>query len=176
MDKQPIPMRLWGKSHWSTLAYLETRCVDHGGKVERRHLRIDRKGEYPTRLNNGTTQAWHNDLDCIEDMRHAGLLKGSAHTAITLTRYGWELAAALRRHIAETRQSGTFDPNGASDTKTLVVVIEVRNGQAVVREKSAGVELAIVNRDKDSRNDSRPHEYYPSKVELPASPAQEARQ
>lgn len=44
-----IPPERWGKDHWSTFAYIETRLVDHGPytigidprmKTNRRHLRV----------------------------------------------------------------------------------------------------------------------------------------
>lgn len=33
---------LFGKDHWSTFAYIETRCVDHKGVPDRNHMRTDR--------------------------------------------------------------------------------------------------------------------------------------
>ncbi len=30
----PVPVELWSKDHWSTLAYIETVMVEHGGRFE----------------------------------------------------------------------------------------------------------------------------------------------
>jgi hypothetical protein len=110
MEKQPmtltvnddIPMALWGKDHWSTLAYIETVMVDCGGfqigrdarmKSNRRNYRVmseqcpkpKRVGSHPglaivmrpehaTRLNDGSIIDTHDDWCCIQDMAEAGLL------------------------------------------------------------------------------------------------------
>ena len=31
----------FGKDHWSTFAYIETRCVDRKGRLEKRNMRCD---------------------------------------------------------------------------------------------------------------------------------------
>lgn len=38
---EPTPMSTWGRDHWSVLAYIGTRCVDHRGVPDRRHMRTD---------------------------------------------------------------------------------------------------------------------------------------
>jgi len=117
-----VPMALWGKDHWSTLAYLETRVVDQAGKPDLRHLRCDPRrhpglgngqdgGAYPTRLNDGTTREHHDDWDCIDDMVAEGLVvwEGTGvNPVFRLTDLGWQVAGQLRRHTAETRASGLF--------------------------------------------------------------------
>lgn len=35
----PVPVAAWGKDHWSTLAYVETRTVDHKGLLDHDHMR-----------------------------------------------------------------------------------------------------------------------------------------
>lgn len=35
----PVPMSRWGKDHWSTFAYVETRIVDHRGRLDHDHMR-----------------------------------------------------------------------------------------------------------------------------------------
>lgn len=87
-----IPVALWGKDHWSTFAYIETRIVDHGGMLLHDHMRCDanrhpilysakRVGldapgkQYPTRCKEHITPdqddqfgTWevhdHDDYDC----------------------------------------------------------------------------------------------------------------
>ena len=83
-DGEAIPVDRWGKDHWSTFGYLETRVVDHKGRLypalggERGidpHLRGHdwRGAEYPTRLSDG--ELWgHDDIDCIVDAIVAGLV------------------------------------------------------------------------------------------------------
>jgi len=88
-----IPMERWGKDHWSTLAYLECRIVDHRGRISHDHMRCHagrhpamlhakRRGNlfgngdgsaYPTRLKDGELPD-HDDYDCIDDMIAAGLV------------------------------------------------------------------------------------------------------
>lgn len=99
----PVPVRRWGEDHWSTLAYLETRIVDHHGMVDHRQLRTDHvthpifaeagmgtfstppTTRYPTRLKAETPDSdgkWgvvelpgHDDYDCITDAIAAGLVQ-----------------------------------------------------------------------------------------------------
>ncbi len=83
-DGNAIPVDRWGRDHWSTFAYLETRVVDNRGRLypalggERGidpHLRgHDWTGrDHPTRLADG--DLWdHDDLDCIVDAIVAGLV------------------------------------------------------------------------------------------------------
>lgn len=97
-----IPMSLWGRDHWSTLAYAETVMVDCGGfqvgldarmRHHRRHYRVMselckrpmRAGgnrsmpivmdpeKHRTRLNDGSEVAKHDDWSCIQDMAAEGL-------------------------------------------------------------------------------------------------------
>jgi len=38
----PVPMSRWGKDHWTTFAYIETRWVDHRGMLDHDRMRCDR--------------------------------------------------------------------------------------------------------------------------------------
>lgn len=91
----PIPMERFGKDHWSTFAYVETRAVDHKGTIEHDHMRCDADRhpllalagrrtavvgfgptgttKYPTRVRGGEV-ADHDDYDCLDDLVAAGLL------------------------------------------------------------------------------------------------------
>lgn len=111
---RPVPVETFGKDHWSTFAYIETRCVDHGGEPDRDHMRTDPKlnpglagrgsltGEkHPTRLKDGGTLADHDDWSCAEDLEAAGLLewKGTGMFPIfRLSDKGKAIAARLRAH------------------------------------------------------------------------------
>lgn len=73
-----VPMARWGKDHWTTFAYVETRWVDHRGMLGHDQMRCDRRrhpmfyaakwrtiafgsdmdgGRYPTRLKTETVDA-----------------------------------------------------------------------------------------------------------------------
>lgn len=127
-NKNPISMKAWGKDHWSTLLYLETRVVDHDGHLAPPQMRSG--SEYPTRLKAGKV-SHHDDWDCVVDMIEQGLvtLNAGPHAfdptrtsgrqlhrfcadgaLVGLTDLGWKVAHQLRRHQAETRRSGTFEP------------------------------------------------------------------
>lgn len=99
-----IPVDKFGKDHNSTLLYVESRCVDHAGKLDRRHMRDS--PDYPTRLNDGTKVDNHTDYDCLDDFEAADLIaysNGSTglNPMIELTDAGWTLAHHLRRERAE---------------------------------------------------------------------------
>ena len=38
-----IPYTRWGKDHWNTLLYLESRCVDNKGVVDGNHVQTNSK-------------------------------------------------------------------------------------------------------------------------------------
>lgn len=74
----------FGKDHWSLLAYVETRVVDHAGYLDARHLRGDGE-EYPTGLSRpvggpARIVAGHSDYDCLADLLSAGWIVPAAGT------------------------------------------------------------------------------------------------
>lgn len=90
----PVDPARFGKDHWSTFAYIETRTVDHKGTIEHDHMRCDadrhpflalvgRRAlvstvalagrKYPTFAKGGEIED-HDDYDCLDDLRAAGLL------------------------------------------------------------------------------------------------------
>lgn len=42
-ERPAVTPATWGRDHWSTLAYIETRIVDHSGVPSREHMRCDPK-------------------------------------------------------------------------------------------------------------------------------------
>lgn len=99
-----VPPALWGKDHWSLLAYIETVIVDCGGfhvgfdprmRQNRRNFRVmseqcinpKRPGppsrgipmdpKYGTRLNNNSFIENHDDWMCVQDFINAGILEGA---------------------------------------------------------------------------------------------------
>lgn len=126
-----IPIDLFGKDHWSTFAYIETRCVDHKGEPDKNHMRTDPdlhpglggetqsrlmvygKKKYPTRLNDGTEIHDHDDWNCIKDLETAGLLKWDGtglFPVFVLTDKGKTVAGRLRAYKAGGGGFHTFKP------------------------------------------------------------------
>ena len=132
-----IPIERWGKDHWSTLGYLETRVVDHGGKIVNRNMRchprlhrelvgigfgseIQDGSAYPTRLKEGVVEK-HDDWSCLEDMVAAGLIRayfwqetdeifGGSRARVEFTEWGLIVAGQLRTHKASNGTFATFEP------------------------------------------------------------------
>jgi hypothetical protein len=110
-----IPIEQWGKDHWSTFAYIETRYVDHEGIPNIRqmrcdsarhpqfsHIREEDERKYPTRYKGGELQD-HDDWDCLDDCELAGLVETTGtglHPRYKLTALGRLVAAQLRQHKA----------------------------------------------------------------------------
>lgn len=123
-----VPMKDWGKDHWSTFAYIETRIVDYGGVPNREHMRCNAKihpgltnsanrmfssdKEYPTRLKTGQKQD-HDDWSCLDDAESAGLLLNigtGVNPVFKLTPLGQTVAAQLREFKAKGGQFRDFVP------------------------------------------------------------------
>lgn len=120
-----IPVSEWGKDHWSTLAYIETRAVDHGGEPYKEHMRCDPdihpqfanstnrafpNSRYPTRLKTRELYG-HDDWSCLEDAEEAGFIrsKGTGLFPIyELTDYGRVVVGKLRAWKASGRNYHEF--------------------------------------------------------------------
>lgn len=124
------PVEKWGKDHWSTLAYLETRTVDYDGVIDNRHMRCNPRlhrefahhwsgGNYPTILNGEETLDNHDDWSCLEDMVAAGYLQvwfrrastnifGNSEAKVKLTARGKVISTILRAFKAEGGNFGEF--------------------------------------------------------------------
>ena len=131
-----VPVEKWGKDHWSTFAYLETRTVDHRGIIDNRHMRCTMRlhrtfavknlgvwqdaARYPTILKGGEKLENHDDWSCLEDMVEAGLIEawntispnhfGGAEAKVKLTEMGLVCASLLREHKANGGSFAMFDP------------------------------------------------------------------
>lgn len=110
------PMSVWGKDHWSLLLYVETRVVDYDGLLDEKYMRIHSLGSKEgdrfyckTRLKGDAVIHCHDDQDCLNDLEFEGLVK-EYDNKYSLTDYGWECAAALRRHKAEIKNIRDFQP------------------------------------------------------------------
>lgn len=124
-----VSLELWGKDHWSTLAYIETKLVDGDGyclqfdphmRQNRRTFRVLAEGaanvrngvamspEHGSRLADDTYLPWHDDWCCVQDMVEAGLFQPGEWEPgfpLILTEKGLAFANALRNHKAT---GGTF--------------------------------------------------------------------
>lgn len=122
-----VPVNKWGKDHWSTLAYIETRIVDHSGVPNPEHMRADidihpqfgnraqqeasPDKRYPTILNDGTTVEKHDDWSCVDDMVAVGIMEWQGtgiNPVFVLTEEGHRVTASLRRHKAKGGQFRDF--------------------------------------------------------------------
>jgi hypothetical protein len=131
-------VRQFGKDHWSLLAYVETRVVDHKGVLDIRHLSCNPKthamyshsggwsDEYSTRLKKGVAKG-NDDYDCLDDLQHAGYITwkpgkkmkvnigammGKIEVkvpTVKMTKLGSEVNGRLRAHKAAGNNFATFD-------------------------------------------------------------------
>lgn len=113
-----VPMKDWGKDHWSTFAYIETRIVDRDGTVELNRLQANANrhplyvgttpfgtildgSEYGIRLAGGVELPGpdYDEWDCIDDMKAEGLLRDVGFTMtpqFEMTERGVGIASQLR--------------------------------------------------------------------------------
>lgn len=118
----------WGKDHWSLLAYVGTRCSDHQGVLDTRHLRIKNpalrqgwKPEFGTRLRDywntdkTTNPAMlllnHDDYDCLDDLEDAGYIESwgtGLFPAYKITKKGLNAISALVAHKQSGKHYATF--------------------------------------------------------------------
>lgn len=135
-----ISLNLWGKDHYSTLAYLESRAVDNGGVIQNAHMRTSSKrhplfvargplgpptdgGHYPTSYKDGEMNE-HDDWDCLDDMVRAGLIAVKPANAEL-----WEVPVGSR---------GPIKFRGSIPTKELKVKVKLTElGQKVAGELRA---------------------------------------
>lgn len=136
-DLENVPIEKFGKDHWSTFAYIETRCVDHRGELDLKHMRCNpEKHPHFVHLTNGFGHiaVWktsngtrlsgfcaetnksnkkthlkdHDDWDCIDDMEAAGLIIQNGNLQYGLTDLGWQVISELRKWKGAGGSFGTF--------------------------------------------------------------------
>jgi len=122
MRENYVPINMWGRDHWTTIVYVESRAVDFHGKLDNRHMRTDKDlhpqfahhstdKKYPTRLSRDRIQENHDDWSCLDDAREEGLLHilYDGGTAIGyLSDLGWFIVGKLRRYKAENVQESSY--------------------------------------------------------------------
>lgn len=150
-DGAPVPMERWGKDHWSTFGYVETRCVDHDGMLAgngsidphlRGHDGPSAGWDYPTRLPDGELVG-HDDIDCIVDAMIAGLIApplspdgGRASAIVDLCLATGN--AGFLRHAVEEMASGTYGDDDDDDVEYTPAGRTVRSA-FVLTPKGLGV-------------------------------------
>lgn len=123
-----IGVEQFGRDHWSTLGYIETRITDYGGRLLNGHMRCDpsrhpmfahlkwakNPSTFPTRLKNGVDAPNHDDWDCADDLEEAGILENvgtGVNRVYLLTPRGRPIADGLREHKRKNLSFATFDPS-----------------------------------------------------------------
>jgi hypothetical protein len=93
ISDEPVGVERFGKDHYSTLLYIETRAVDHKGMLNHDNMRCDADRhpflaqatkrslafppsatKYPSFLRGGEHLADHDDYDCADDLVAAGMV------------------------------------------------------------------------------------------------------
>ena len=111
----------WGKDHWSLLAYIETCCVDYGGKLDLKKMRVNNnkcpfgngngfgwENAWSSPLKDGTLIDGHDDLDVLDDLIKEELCENigtEINPMIKLTERGLKVTQDLRVHKIN---GGTF--------------------------------------------------------------------
>ena len=127
--KGGIPMRQWGKDHWSVFAYIETLCVDSPyGRPDPRRIQANTNRhpfmgslgggeEHGIRLAGGRELPGpdYDEWDCIDDLERHGLVenKGTGINPLyMMTGKGSKMAGELRAHKARGGMFYNFIPGG----------------------------------------------------------------
>jgi hypothetical protein len=123
-----IPVKEFGRDHWSTLAYIECVNVDgsgrpalermrcnpsrHPGLAEgRRGPRIEWQTSWSSHTKSGILLTGHDDFDCVNDLEKAGLIvvHGTGNNPVyRLTVDGWRVVNDLRQHKANGKNFGDY--------------------------------------------------------------------
>jgi len=122
-DVDPVDISRWGKDHWTTLMYVETRIVDYRGRLDDRHMRGGNTCEmvgggtgrrpkaYPTILRGGESVANHDDFDCLNDFITTGLVvEGGTglNPVYSFTDEGWRVSGLLRKWRGQGNKTAEF--------------------------------------------------------------------
>ncbi len=125
----------WSKDHWSLLAYVETRCVDYQGILERSHMRCNENrhallkgqacGDLKWHDDNSTKTKedkikGHDDWAVLDDLEVVGFLEiiSLANQRVKITDKGRVVTNLLRRHKS---MKGTYQN---FDSKTLSGILD----------------------------------------------------
>lgn len=103
---------MWGKDHFSTLVYAETRLIDFDGKINNAHMRTDMDlhpelvhtslpEKYPTVLYDGTLTNNHDDWSCLRDFCAFDFIEvyqSGSVVVVTFLDKGYDLVYKIRKH------------------------------------------------------------------------------
>jgi hypothetical protein len=131
-----VPVKKFGKDHWSLFGYVECCCVDGSkgvGELDPRRIRIKTKTgmlawkeQYGSRLSGffdfaersdpkkaeeaGLQLLNHDDLDCLDDLEEAGFVEvlSTANLFVKMTAKGSEVCGLLRAHKASGKNFSDF--------------------------------------------------------------------
>lgn len=123
-DRPEVTVDKFGRDHWSTLAYIETLCVDGDGSPHKERMRCIRdrhpayangqdSTNYPTRLRDGSLLSGHDDWDCADDLERAGFIEQigtGTHPQFRMTKDGSRVVAELREFKQKGGSFSTFVP------------------------------------------------------------------
>lgn len=126
-----ISIEQFGKDHWSTLAFVETRCVDYKGVLDKDKMRcnlnkhatfagprqqnsliMNWQESWGTCLKDGTILSEHDDWDCLIDLAKANLVEiiDIDEGNICLTEAGRNVTHQLRVFKMQGGKYGLFSP------------------------------------------------------------------
>jgi len=117
-----VSINQFGKNHWSLLAYIECRCVNHNGKLDHTHMRCNEmthlefrtpnhpewevedgtklKGFDKNKVDTNKFLIFHDDWNCLEDLEKEGFVKilSLKEGIVKLMKKGLRESANLRHH------------------------------------------------------------------------------
>lgn len=123
---------MWGRDHWSLLAYIEDGCVNspiRSFRVDKRKLQTNLNrhpqhmpaghpdgSEYGIRLSDGTELegSAYDEWDCLDDLEREGYIMSvgtGQNPAYEMTEIGHQMASRLRQHKL-TEGYSSFRPFG----------------------------------------------------------------
>ena len=129
----------WGKDHWSTFAYIETRCVDYRGRPNAQHIQTNHDrhplmgnlydgADYGIRLADCVLPGdEYDEWDCLDDLETYGLIDNvgtGLHRQYEMTATGKLIAGQLRAHKADQKNYVTFQPRWADVPVLRVKILE----------------------------------------------------
>ena len=120
---------MWGKDHWSILAYLETKCVDSKNgegkpnplQIQTNHNRHPFMGnnldgaEFGIRLRGDVELPGpdYDEWDCLDDAERLGLIENlgtGINRLYKFTEFGIKIANQIRAHKARGGNFADFEP------------------------------------------------------------------
>lgn len=102
-----VPMKKWGKDHWSLLAYIDSCCINNNGKLNSLRMRADGE-KYPTRTKDGELRG-HNDYHCLKDLESEGFVQNIGTLANPIVRMSDKGLDAMKQLTKHKQTGGNYD-------------------------------------------------------------------